>query len=299
MGGIATGRSLELYFIDGVPDGMLTAEVFNWTGHVLSIPRTRIVDGLRRSEAGFTGVYLLTGEKDGEPCAYIGEGENVANRIKSHDANREWWDRAVLVTTGANNLNKAHVQYLESRLIELAKSAAQVALENGTAPGLPSLSEAARSNMEGFLEYLLMILPALRIDLFDERRRESVSLSQQDMSAPEFELHLKSEGIVATARLIGGEFVVQAGSMARGKWIGDRSLKTAYWKLHDALVEQGILVPEGKQRRFTNNYAFSSTSAAGAVVTGRSTAGPISWKVKGTDRTYKEWEAEQLAGTGG
>ena len=32
------GRSLELYFIDGRPDGMLTAEVFNWTGHVLSRP---------------------------------------------------------------------------------------------------------------------------------------------------------------------------------------------------------------------------------------------------------------------
>lgn len=25
----ASGRSLELYFIDGKPDGMLTAEVFN------------------------------------------------------------------------------------------------------------------------------------------------------------------------------------------------------------------------------------------------------------------------------
>lgn len=29
------GQSLELYFIDGAPDGMLTAKIFNWTGHVL------------------------------------------------------------------------------------------------------------------------------------------------------------------------------------------------------------------------------------------------------------------------
>jgi len=27
------GKSLELFFVDGKPDGMLTAEVFNWTGY--------------------------------------------------------------------------------------------------------------------------------------------------------------------------------------------------------------------------------------------------------------------------
>lgn len=40
-------RSLELFFIDGRPDGMLTAEVFNWTGHVLMTPRTRILDAFK------------------------------------------------------------------------------------------------------------------------------------------------------------------------------------------------------------------------------------------------------------
>jgi hypothetical protein len=38
---MAGGRSLELYFIDGHPEGMLTAEVFNWTGHVLKFPRAQ------------------------------------------------------------------------------------------------------------------------------------------------------------------------------------------------------------------------------------------------------------------
>ena len=38
----AAGRSLELHYIDGRPDGMLTAEMFNWTGHVLMTPRTQL-----------------------------------------------------------------------------------------------------------------------------------------------------------------------------------------------------------------------------------------------------------------
>ena len=85
------GRSLELYFIDGKPDGMLTAEVFNWTGHVLVTPRTQISEALARKEARYTGVYLLLGDKEGEPLAYIGEAEDISDRIRSHDARRDWW----------------------------------------------------------------------------------------------------------------------------------------------------------------------------------------------------------------
>lgn len=120
------GRSLELYFIDGKPDGMLTAEVFNWTGHVLVAPRTQISQALSRKEARYTGIYLLLGEGDGEPLAYVGEGEDIADRIRNHDARKDWWTKAVLVTTGANNLNKAHVKYLEARLIEEAQSIGRV-----------------------------------------------------------------------------------------------------------------------------------------------------------------------------
>jgi hypothetical protein len=127
----SAGRSLELFFIDGKPDGMLTAEVFNWTGHVLMTPRTRIADALARKEAGYTGVYLLLGEVDGEAMAYVGESDNIRDRIKSHDAKKDWWEKAVLITTAANNLNKAHVRYLEARLVAKAKEVGKVSLDNG------------------------------------------------------------------------------------------------------------------------------------------------------------------------
>ena len=48
MTGNAQGRSLELFFIDGKPEGMLTAEVFNWTGHILMTPRTQISEARKR-----------------------------------------------------------------------------------------------------------------------------------------------------------------------------------------------------------------------------------------------------------
>ena len=294
-----SATTLELFFIDGKPDGMLTAEVFGWTGHILVAPRTRLPEALKRKESSYTGVYILLGDLDEEPLAYIGEGESIAARIKSHDAKKDWWSRVILITSAANNLHKAHVQYLESRLVQQGNSAANTKLENGTSPSLPSLSEAAQANMEGFISQLLMVLPAIKVDLFTSNakpEKESESDKLRDTKETQvFELTLKKEGIVATAILEDGEFIVQKGSLARAQYIGDRSEKSYYWKHHDKLVEQGILIDQGKHKVFTQSYAFSSTSAAGAVCNGRSTAGPIAWKVKGTTQTYKDWEAKMLA----
>jgi len=294
-----SARTLELFFIDGKPDGMLTAEVFGWTGHILVTPRTRLPEALKRQESSYTGVYILLGEQNGERMAYIGEGENIANRIKSHDAKKDWWTRAVLVTSAANNLHKAHVQYIESRLVSEGFNSANMKLENNTNPSLPSLSEGAQANMEGFVDQLLMVLPAVRVDTFTSKvKPESASSTtkvKSDEVPPAFELTLKKEGITATAVLEDGEFVVQKGALARGEYIGERSEKHSYWKLYDLLVDKKVLVDKGKHKVFDVSYAFSSTSAAGAICNGRPTAGPTAWKVKGSAQTYKEWEAESLS----
>lgn len=292
-----SATTLELFFIDGKPDGMLTAEVFGWTGHILVAPRTRLSEALKRKESSYTGVYILLGEQKEEPLAYIGEGENIANRIKSHDAKKDWWTRVVLITSAANNLHKAHVQYLEARLVKIGINASNTKLENNTNPALPSLSEAAQANMETFIDQLLMILPAIRVDIFTSKvkpdKPRTIENSQSSTKSPVFELTLKKEGIKATAILEDGEFVIQKGSLARGKYIGERN-EHSYWKLYDKLVDQGILVDHGSHKVFNQSYAFSSTSAAGAVCNGRPTSGPIAWKVKGTNQTYKDWEAESL-----
>ncbi len=292
----AQGRSLELYFIDGKPDGMLTAEVFNWTGHVLMTPRTRIAAALARKEAHYTGVYLLIGEKDGEPLAYIGESENIADRIKNHDQRKDWWTKAVLITTGANNLHKAHIKYLESRLVEFCQEVGRMRLENGNTPPRSSLSEAAQSNMESFLEYLLMVLPALRVDMFVEyaKRNNSAHVPAVTETSPRFELINKKHGLHATAMLSDGDFIVEAGSIARRTWAGKGTWDSGYAQMHEELRKTGVLRDEGGKCVFEKSYAFRSPSAAAAVVNGRPANGTIEWRLEGEGLTYKAWEAQQL-----
>ena len=291
------GRSLELYFIDDRPDGMLTAEVFNWTGHVLRSPRTRLAGALKRPEASRTGVYVLIGERDGEPLAYIGESENVGDRIRSHDANKDWWSSVVFISTSANALNKAHAKYLEARLVEKAKEVNRIALENGNTPPRSSLSEAGQANMEAFLDQLLMVLPAIGVDLFVEyarAKKDSAAIAEKHTS-PIFELNVKKYRISATATLVDGDFIVERGSSARLKWEGEGSWDASYEKLHKELLTTEVLKPDGDLCVFTSDYAFRSTSAAAAVVAGRPTSGPVSWKLRSDGRTYKEWEADQIA----
>ncbi len=63
------GQQIKLFLVDGTPDGLTTAEIANWTGHVLHARRSDLGTLLNRAEAQRTGVYLLLAD---DPTA-IGE----------------------------------------------------------------------------------------------------------------------------------------------------------------------------------------------------------------------------------
>ena len=82
-----SGKQIKLFLVDGTPGGLTTAEITNWTGHVLTASRSDVAELLRRDEASRTGVYLLLGEdsdaSSGTQC-YVGETDSIADRIKQH-----------------------------------------------------------------------------------------------------------------------------------------------------------------------------------------------------------------------
>ena len=304
------GRSLELFYIDGHPDGMIIAELFNWTGHVFVTPRTRLTEALRREEAGYAGVYLLLGEKDGQDFAYIGEAEDLGVRLKQHAAasDKDWWETAVLVSASANRLNKAHVKYLEARLIVMAREIGHTPLHNGNSPKPPGLTEADIAKMEAFLASLMVVLPAIRVDMFIQRSRPAgssrpvpvfeTSEGEGADAAPEavrFVLHKPRIDLTAKAVFQDGEFIVEAGSQARIDWHGEGGRSASYQPLHDELVRSGILQMAGTHLVFTKDYAFRSPSAAAAVVFGHSVSGPAAWKLESNpDISFRDWQASQL-----
>jgi hypothetical protein len=293
-----SGKQIKLFLVDGTPGGLTTAEITNWTGHVLTGARSDLAELLKREEASRTGVYLLLRDDDnalGNTSCYIGETDVIANRLRIHDGKKEW-DRAIVVTSKDANLTKAHARYLEARLIELAKAAERVTVENGTAPNAPALPEADRSDMDYFVSQLQIVLPVLGVNAIRVPvAKSNPGVSSSDDTSPLFYLRHNKSGVDAQAQQIDGEFTMIAGSLIVAAWHGvgkaasTRKAYNSYRAQHDQLLVNGSIVVEGEHGRLTRNVVFPSPSTAGAVALGRSCNGRREW-IASDGTLFGDWE---------
>jgi hypothetical protein len=299
------GRSIRLFLVDGTPNGLLTAEIMNWTGHVLTGPRSKLSELVQRPECGRTGIYFLVGpdpENSLRPLVYIGESDDVGTRLKQHNrieerGGKDFWEKVCLVTSKDQNLTKAHVKYLESLLIQNAGQVGRCKLINGTAHDYINLPESDRADMAFFVEQIRTVLPVLGFDFLRETSRPSRVAEAAPAAVPEasprFILEVPRHGISATGQEIDGEFYVFKGSLARGRWVGT---ERGYQSLYNQLCEDGVLAENGDGPRvFNEDQSFSSPSAAAAVISGRSANGRTSWKGEGSGMTYGEWQDQQVS----
>ena len=302
---MSTGKSVRLFLADGTPGGLLTAEIMNWTGHIVAAPRSDLAALLKRPETARTGIYILIGddpESVGGQMAYLGEGDDVSKRLYQHarpedQGGKDFWDRAIVITSKDTNLTKAHARYLESRFISLGVQANRAKLTNSTSPEPIVLPEADVSDMEYFIEQARIVLPVLGVNIFRSPLAApplpAKSSAEYDTTvSPVFELQLKKHGILATAQEIDGEFTVQADSTARPKWAGAGAHN--YRSLREKLERDGTLIPslDGATMRFTHSQVFASPSAAAAVVTGRSANGRNEWVTQDGSLTYGDWQRQ-------
>lgn len=299
------GKSVRLYLAEGTPQGILTAEIVNWTGHVLSAPRSKLAVLLSRPEMTKAGVYFLVGpdpKDSGQTFAYIGQSENVGKRLTQHnkDKRKAFWEKTCVVTSKDQNLTTGHIKYLESRLIAISAKSGLVALTNDTAPEASSLPEADIADMEYFVSQLRLMLPLLGLDFLREAATiikiyaphagEAFSVNR----SPLFEIISPKHKLKATGQEVDGEFIVHAGSQCRLNWEGSSGHN--YRNLRRTLADQGKIGPsaDGRESVFLEDVAFSSPSAAAAIVYGRASNGRTAWKIKGENRTYEYWQNSLL-----
>ena len=123
------GKTIKLFLMDADPEGRMVCELSNWNGKAYRIPRGKVKDCSDRLDLKGTSVYLLFGRAESstaKPKAYIGEAENAYSRLVQHVSEKEFWNESVVFISKDENLNKAHIKYLESRLYEIATSAGSV-----------------------------------------------------------------------------------------------------------------------------------------------------------------------------
>ena len=286
-----TPFSLRIFIADGDPDGLRIVEKSNWIGKALVFPRALLPQVKARPELAQTGLYLLLGPRpDGEgDMLYVGEGDPIRPRLESHYAQKDFWTRAIgFTTTTAGQLNKAHVQFLESRLIALARAAKRMPLDNANQPAEPSLSEADRAEMEVFLGHMLGMLPVLGVHAFEQAPKAPAAKAGPALTC-------KGKGVQATGYEASQGFVVRAGSQAVADTVPSMALHVrGMYDLRQELISNGVLAMQVGLYQFTQDYSFSSPSTAAAVVLGRSANGRIEWKAA-DGRTLKELQEAEAA----
>lgn len=281
---MAIGRAISLFLIDGVPDGRVACELFNWTGKGFKIPRRLLKESADRSDLRKTGVYFLFGRDDTRNDinnVYVGEAEDVIKRIPQHQ-DKEYWTEALLFVSKDENLNKAHIKFLEYTICAKIKDVGRYELQNGNTPNRPAISEVEQAVMTEFFENLQLLVGALGYKPFEPL----VGPATSDMD--EYTI-LAARGANARAVLSNDGIVVMKGSSASSNEVN--STPESILRLRRQLLADGIIVQQNGNLIFSCDHLFSSPSAAAGAVLGRSANGWIEWK-DNSGRTLKEKEGE-------
>ena len=290
------GKSIRIFLRDGSVTGIRHAELYNWTGQAIACPRKRLkelkdwydTDNFPGTQS--TGVYFLFGQRDGAPTVYIGESENTLERIGQHLPTKDFWNEVVIFTNKDQNLTKAHVQYLEAKLIRRAHETNRFQLDNGNTPTGASLAPAERAPMDEFVDNMRFLLGALGYRLLEpvaeqtnagqRTRLQSTSLSDDDGGEVTNNLDtvfsFQTGNASATAELTDEGFLIHEGSTASKT--ETESLHDTYIQTRRELVDSGQLEDDGDVLRFTENVLCTSPSSAASIIAGSVRSGPREWQ---------------------
>ena len=275
--------TVKIFLAQGSPTSVRTAELSNWTGKAVAGPRSQIEEILKREEADNPGVYFLTGvnPETGRDKVYIGEAEVVRNRIKGH-MSKDFWKTIVFFVSKDENLTKAHIKYLEGKLIETAKAVGRFELENAQASG-SHLPESDAADMDVFLFRMEQLLPILGQEFLKPVVKHETSQNKSDL------LYCEIKNVKATGRQTDNGFVVLKDSEAV---LEERPSTQKYQyaaNLRRTLLDQNIVEEKSDRLLFISDYEFSSPSAAAAVIHGGQANGLTAWKdSKGISLKQKE-----------
>jgi Fe-S cluster biosynthesis and repair protein YggX len=263
-------KTIQIFLPNGDPRGIRVAELTTRIVQAYLIPRTDLADAKRRPELDQNAVYFLFGksEREARPIVHIGKTEDLKSRLEFHEKSHLFWKTAVLGISKTQSFTQAHTRYLEWHCIEQARAAGRFKLDNETNPGRPFVSDAMEADILDSFEALQILIATLGYPVF-----EPLTPEESDRT-----FCLTGKNAAAVGELVEDGFVVLQGSRA-SKEI-DTSVQDSVSSLREKLLDNAILVDEGDQLRFTQDYLFHSPSGAAAFILGRPADGWTEWKSK-------------------
>ena len=285
---MAYGKSIELFLVNGTADSLIIAELSNWNGKAIKIPRIE-VSSCNRDDITQAGVYFLfCKEDDGSDSVYIGEAENVKDRLVQHlrdyqsEKEKYYWSTAVVFI--GRDLNKALIRYLENRFVEIARASKRYLVLTKNTYRNTVMKESQIAVMEEFVDNVKILINALGYKVLEPFAQVDPSNDTVDDKL----LYITSGSVNATGKVTAEGFVVFAGATLNEK-MSVKSLSAGMQKQRKKLFDSSKV----NNLVTTEDILFSSSSAAADFILGYSVSGPRTWKNK-DGRTLKELEDKQV-----
>lgn len=292
---MAYGKTIELFLVNGSADSLITAELSNWNGKAIKIPRIEVAS-CNRDDITQAGVYFLfCKEEDGSDSVYIGEAENVKERLVQHlrdyqaEKEKYYWTTAVIFI--GRDLNKALIRYLENRFVEIARACKRYTVLTKNTYKNTVMKESQIAVMEEFVDNVKTLISALGYKVLEPLNKPVAFVNdgggKQDLE--DLNLHLertiKGLGKVEADGIRTSEgFVVLQGSHIAME--DDDTIPTVLKEQRRKVsVVDGVL---------QEDVLFSSPSYAAMFVIGKSANGLTSWKDE-DGHSLKEIENSETA----
>lgn len=272
---MAYGKSIELFLVNGTADSLITAELSNWNGKALKIPRIE-VPSCNRDDITQAGVYFLFCKNDdGTESVYIGEAENVKERlvqhIRDHQADKEkyYWTTAVIFI--GRDLNKALIRYLENRFVEIARECKRdIVLTKNTYKNTV-MKESQIAVMEEFVDNVKILLNALGYKVLEPY----VAVNSTTSTVDDPLLYIEKGAAKGTGKVTTEGFVLFKGSVINEK-LSIKSVGASIVKLREKYISEKKV----DNMETMEDLLFTSSSAAADFLLGYSVSGPATWKTK-------------------
>lgn len=284
---MAYGKSIELFLVNGTADSLIIAELSNWNGKAIKIPRIE-VSSCDRDDITQVGVYFLfCKEDDGSDSVYIGEAENVKDRLVQHlrdyqsEKEKYYWSTAVVFI--GRDLNKALIRYLENRFVEIARASKRYLVLTKNTYRNTVMKESQVAVMEEFVDNVKILINALGYKVLEPFAQMDSSTTLVDNEL----LYITSGSVNATGKVTAEVFVVFAGDTVNEK-TSVKSLSAGMKKQRQKLFNSSKV----ENLITTEDILFSSSSAAADFILGYSVSGPRTWKTK-EGKSLKEIESNQ------
>ena len=194
---MAYGKSIELFLVNGTADSLTIAELSNWNGKAIKIPRIE-VSSCYREDIAQAGVYFLfCKEDDGTDSVYIGEAENVKERLLQHlrdyqaEKEKYYWTTAVIFI--GRDLNKALIRYLENRFVDIARQCKRYLVLTKNTYRNTVMKESQIAVMEEFIDNVRILISVLGYKVLEPVNKPAV-IEENDgneIEKDEIKLHLE------------------------------------------------------------------------------------------------------------